>query len=53
MRTGKYELVIIWATGDKFIYVYDSEEAAIDGQASMKMANGNQISWSCVRPQMA
>lgn len=50
--TGKYELVIIWATGGKDIYIYDSEEAAQDGQAGMMLALGKQISWSCIRPQI-
>ena len=48
-----YELVIIWEypEGDKVIYTYDSEEEAEQAQKGMRMALGNQIAWSCVRPK--
>lgn len=53
MRTGNYELVIVWENGSKDVYTYDNEEAAYNGGESMKMACGNQLAWWGVRPQMA
>lgn len=44
-----WELVVIWSTGEKNIYTYDTEEAAEQGARNMAMAMGNQISWSGVR----
>lgn len=52
MRTGKFELVIIWSNGDKEIWEYQMEEEAKEVEEGMYVAVGNQISWSCVRPQM-
>lgn len=52
MRTGKFELVIIWSNGDKEIWEYQTEEEAKEAEEGMHVAVGNQISWSCVRPQM-
>lgn len=53
IRTGKWELVIIWETGDidKDIYEYETKEEAEKAMNGMRMAFGKQISWSCVRPQ--
>lgn len=53
MRTGNYELVIIWSTGEKEIFEYTSEDAAYNIEQGMHMTFGNQISWSCVRAQLA
>ena len=50
MKTGDYELVIVWANGEKDIYVYASEEDAEDGRAGMLMALGQQIAWAGTRP---
>ena len=48
----KYELVIIWAyPEEKAVYEYDSEEQAEQAERGMKVALGNQIAWSCVRPK--
>ena len=44
----KYELIVIWETGEKNTYTYDTYEAAKEGEYFMKMANGNQISWTGV-----
>lgn len=44
-----FELVIIWETGEKSIYEYATSERAEQAEKDMKLANGNQISWSCVR----
>lgn len=52
MRTGKWELVIVWANEDVDCWEYETEEDALAADEGMKMANGCQIQWSCVRPQM-
>ena len=52
MRTGNYELVVVWHGGDASVYEYATEEEARDGGESMKMALGNQVCWWGVRPQM-
>lgn len=44
-----YELVIVWYDGTQNVYRYASEDAAERGEDMMKMANGDQIAWSCVR----
>jgi len=52
-QTMKYELVIIWANpdGEKVVYEYCSEEDARSAENGMRMALGNQVLWSCVRPK--
>ena len=45
----RYELVVVWASGDKDVYQYESREAAEKGERGMRMANGNQISWKGIR----
>ena len=49
----KYELVIVWAfpQGEKVVYEYDSETKAAKAEEGMRIALGNQIAWSCVRPK--
>lgn len=44
-----YELVVIWSNGDKSIYKYETKATAEHAEQNMLMANGNQITWSCVR----
>lgn len=44
-----YELIIIWADGDKNAYPYQTEEEARQGERNMRMAFGNQVSWAGVR----
>lgn len=53
MRTGYYELVIIWSTGEKEIFEYTDEDTAYNLQRGMRMAFGDQISWSYIRVQLA
>lgn len=48
----EYELVIVWDNGDKDIYVYPTQQKAEEAEDGMRMALGNQISWSCVRPKL-
>lgn len=49
----KYELVIIWKCpeGTKAIYTYNTEDEAEQVEKEIKIALGNQIAWSCVRPK--
>lgn len=46
----KFELVIVWETGERDVYEYGDRESAEKGAAGMRMALGNQIRWSGVRP---
>ncbi len=52
MKTGKYELVIVWETGEKTINEYESRELAEQAERGYKTAFGNQIEWSGVREQL-
>ena len=51
MPTGRYELVLIWSTGEKEIREYESKEEAYRSAENMVVAFGTQISWWCVRDQ--
>lgn len=42
----KYILTVIWESGEKQTYQYNTYEAAKQGEHGMKMANGKQISWT-------
>lgn len=52
MKTGKYELVIVWNLGEKNIIEYESQEQAEKAEQGYKVAFGNQIQWSGIRPQL-
>lgn len=41
-----YILVVIWETGEKQEYEYDTYEQAQNGEANIRMACGNQIRWT-------
>lgn len=41
----KYELIIIWETGEKEIYTYATEEEAETACRELRTIFGNQISW--------
>jgi hypothetical protein len=45
----KYELVVIWETGEKEIFTYATEEEADTACREFKMIFGNQISWAGTR----
>lgn len=47
----KYELVIIWDTGEKEIHEYSSQEHAEQAERGYKKAFGKQIQWSGIRPK--
>lgn len=44
-----FELIVIWSTGDKNVYEYDTREEAVIGAGRMRMAFGKQIAWTGVR----
>ena len=44
-----WELVIIWASGEKDIVEYDSRQRATQGGRNYEMAFGTQVAWWCVR----
>lgn len=41
----RYELVVIWDTGEKEVYEYKTEEEAQRLLKDLHFAFGNQISW--------
>lgn len=53
MITGRYELVIVWQSGDpkKEVFEYDDESVARAVGEEAKKAHGEQIEWWGVRPQ--
>lgn len=51
MFVGKWELVVIYETGEKQIFEYESRSRASDAEWQMKQALGFQIKYICVRPQ--
>ena len=44
-----FELIVVWQTGEQNIYSYDTEDEAMRGADRMRMASGNQITWTGVR----
>lgn len=52
MRSGFYELVVVWASGGNQVYTgYESREKAEKAGHGMQMALGDQIQYWCVRDQ--
>jgi hypothetical protein len=45
----KWELVIVWETGEQDIYEYETEQEAEAAGRGMRIALGNQIGWYGVR----
>lgn len=45
----KYELVIIWDTGEKDVYEYKTEAEAEQAAINLKFAFGKQIHWTGIR----
>lgn len=43
-----YELVVVWNSGEKEIYSYNTEYLANKAKSNMEMAFGRQL-WACVR----
>lgn len=46
---AKYELVVVWETGEKDIIPYSNEEEAKVIEYRYRMAFGNQIQWTGIR----
>lgn len=44
----KYELIIIWETGEKETCTYNSKEEAEKIEAGYKMAFGNQLQYTAI-----
>lgn len=51
MKTGRYELVLVWTDGNIDVYTLPSERDALARGLDFKMIFGNQIQWYGVRPQ--
>ena len=47
-----WELVVIWDTGEKTIYTYDSREVAERSAYNLRFALGMQVAWWCVRKKV-
>lgn len=47
----KYELVVVWYTGDTEIFEYNTKADAERGAENMKRAFGNQVTWTGTRPK--
>lgn len=48
-ETMAYELVIVWETGEKDIFEYNSREDAEKSGNGFKVALGEQVAWYGVR----
>lgn len=44
----KYELIIIWATGERATHLYDTYADALEIENGFKMAFGYQIDFICI-----
>ena len=42
----KYELIVIWETGEKNIDIFETYGAAVKAEKNMIMAFGRQIVWT-------
>lgn len=51
MEKYKFELVVVWSTGEKEVHKYITEQEAEQGAENMRIAFGSQV-WVCVRPAM-
>lgn len=45
----RYELIIIWYTGEREVYGYATEDDARKAEEGYKQVFGSQIEWSGVR----
>lgn len=48
----KYELMIIWDTGEHKSFLYDTEDEAEKVAKNFRFAFGNQIAWTGTRPKI-
>lgn len=44
----KYELIIVWATGERATHLYDTYADALEIERGFKIAFGNQIDFMCI-----
>ena len=44
----RYKLIILWETGEREEYIYDSKTTAIEAQKGYRLAFGNQIAWTAI-----
>lgn len=44
----EWTLVVIWESGEKQEFGYETEQQARDAERGMRIANGNQIAWTSV-----
>lgn len=44
----KYKLIVVWYTGERNEYEFQTEEKAQEGERGFKMAFGNQITFTCI-----
>lgn len=52
ITTGKFELVVKYDFGEPEIYEFDTREKAEKAEEGIEMACGEQLVWTCVRPQL-
>ena len=45
----KYDLIVVWANGDKETYRYDTQELARRAAQNMYTAFGRQIAWTYIQ----
>ena len=45
----KYELIVIWETGEREVFEYDSEKEAREACNDFRMIFGNQVTWAGTR----
>lgn len=53
MFTGKYELVVVYADGERALYEYDTIEKAERAEQNIRIACGTQVAWAGFRRQIA
>ena len=49
----KYELIIIWDTGEKATHIYNTYRKALEAEKNFKMVFGRQISWMGINEKRA
>lgn len=44
----RYNLIVVWDTGEKEVFPYETEEEAERAEKGYKTAFGNQVSFTCI-----
>jgi len=47
MKNKRFELVIVWSTGEREVYGFNTYEAAAKARRNMEIAFGSQL-WACI-----